>query len=111
MIPSQVLSLIDSWLINDSYVFDYRGYWLDTEVLIIKRYNEDEFVVDYSKSTVKDGPFTKDQMIELMTKDLLIVRPFGSLNINYREDRTNGCDMGCWKVGNTHSFNCRNSKK
>jgi hypothetical protein len=109
LLTSEAEDLITSWAIENSYVFDYRGYWLDPEILVINRKAEDLFVVDYSRSTVKEGPFTKEQMLKMLTKNLIVHRLWASVNTNYREERTGGCTCGAWRISKDypHAFSCK----
>lgn len=114
MSPGDADQFVANWFLTEGKVFDYKDYgWFDTEVLVIIRKDVDLFVVDEKKSTVKDGPFNREQIINLMCRDLLVYKPYSSINTNYKEERASYCVCGAWRTTNpnAHAFYCTKYKR
>ena len=110
MTRSEIEQFLNNWLKGDGKVFWYKDYgWFDTEVLVIFKMREDLYSVDEVKSTVYDGPFTREQMEWLINKRLLIHREFVSIDKDFREERNGGCTCGAWRTTNPdkHAFGCK----
>lgn len=110
MTPSEVEDLVLKWRLEEEKGFKYLDYGtFEDHYVIIKREYENHFVVIASRSTCKDGPFTKEQMEKLLGADKLI--PYnnsGGWQIDFKSMRSKGCQCGAWATQNPdcHAYYC-----
>lgn len=113
MFYKEIDELIEKWQVGYKEVFDIRFGFTDPGVLIILRKKEDLFVVDEDKSTHKLEPWNTEQIKKALANGTLEPKKGGSVNVNYREDRTGGCECGAWatQFPDCHAFWCRKYRK
>lgn len=100
MSRNQAEDFLRDWSYEERKVFKYHQYIAIPEILIIIKEDFDRYVVDKDKSTCKAGPFDRDTMLRYIITGVLIHRPMDSINSNYKEERTGGCDCGAWATTN-----------
>ena len=98
MFLSEVEELLRKWHVGDARVFYYYDYWSvrKRETIILERKEQDLFVTVKDKSTVSSDNFTEDEIKRFLVKDLLVERAYESVNKNYRDEKTGGCNCGAW---------------
>jgi len=110
MYPKDVDALLENWRPGEAKVFYYYDYWpwRQRETIIIHRESAFKFITLKEKSTVNAGSFDDLEMKKLLGKETLVERPYSSVNTNYMEEKTGGCECGGWITGpNVHSWWCR----
>lgn len=106
---SEIEKLIDDWIVGYCKVFHIKYFFADPEIVVVLRDGEDLFKVDKNKSTTVEGPWNKKEIKEALINKVLEYKEFDSVNVNYRYERTKGCECGAWAIknGGRHSRWCK----
>ena len=109
---------INKWKPGEAKVFYYydHWYWKQKETIILHRVDSFIFKTVKDKSTVNPGNFNDTQLLKLLTNELLVERPYDSVNTNYMNEKTGGCTCGTWitfmaSVPDAHAVGCPRSNK
>lgn len=116
MSRSEAEELLRDWSIGWTKVFKYHEWISAPETLIVTKDRDHVFSIDKDKSTTgRAGPWDKDEFLRLMITGVMTHQPMASVNTDYRNERTGGCDCGAWKTANPdlHSaiMPCRKYRK
>lgn len=121
MLRSEAESHIRDWSVNETKVYYYRGAypWIKEIVVLIRNAptlhgDDHEFECLHDASTTRMESINMDELLRLLSTQILIFKEEHRPWFDYRAEKTGGCDFGCWAVpsfAGCHVFQCKLYKK
>lgn len=112
MLPSVAQDHLNEWTSNIQKVFYYHNNVYAPDVIIILKVDKDVYTCDKYQSSIEIDDMNEEQMLKLLTKEVLVYIENFNKYVNYSELRTQGCQCGGWMSvdDNCHSFWCKRYK-
>ena len=98
MNPKDIDKFIEEWIEGQERVFYYYEYWLDEEILTIKKINNGLYEINRNKSTVNAGHWDNTNMRKILGREGLVFKRVGTYMEYWKKG--NGCECGAWRTLN-----------
>jgi hypothetical protein len=111
MLHSDVIHLLDSWLLKDRYVFLSKNYF-SVDYIVLEKITEDLYEFHKNSTVIMNG-LTRGEMLKLLSMDIFVHLPFEHWNQDFHDKRANNCSCGAHATSNPdcHAFYCQKYKR